>query len=132
MTYDESFGEKDIIPGLETVKPSKSIIYVGYGTPLACTSCHRTGMEFYYLKRSNGKYDVLCFDNGKGCWEHSCRSLCSYIDIDAAQCTDLSEWMVIYGAETDLSRKAVCARHVPAVLSNSSSYRIYPIDAEIS
>jgi hypothetical protein len=121
-------GECPVPPSAPLVpKPSVSKLVVSPGTPLACTGCHRVGMPLYYLKRSNGKYDVLCFDNGKGCWEHSGVSLCTYID-DEAQCTDLAEFLVTYGEETDLVRRAVCSRHVPAVLNSARSYRVYPID----
>lgn len=114
-------------PPLAVARPLESKLVVSPGTPLACTSCHRMGMPVYYLKRCNGRYDVLCFDNGKGCWEHSARSLCNYVDGEA-QCTDLAEWLVVYGEDTDLIRRAVCSRHVAAVLSGARSYRLYPID----
>ena len=93
-------------------------------------SCHRVGMPAYYLKRSNGLYAVLCFDSGKGCWEHSGRSLCSYSDPDGAQCSDLAEFSVIYGYETDLIARALCARHVATGLSNARSYRVVPLDKD--
>jgi hypothetical protein len=108
----------------------ESQILVPSGTPLACTSCHRIGMPIYYLKRSNGKYDVLCYDNGKGCWEHSARGNCSYTDPEESQCMDLAEWVVVYGNDTDLARRVVCSRHVPAVLVNASEYRLYPCDRD--
>jgi hypothetical protein len=102
-------------------------ILVGKGVQLACTGCHRVGMPFYYLKRSNGKYDLLCFDNGRGCWETSGRSLCSYTDRDEAQCQDLAEFNVVYGNDTELLRRAVCSRHIPAVLGGASAYQLFPI-----
>ena len=119
------------LPPLMEPVPTESKIVVGPGTPLACTCCHRMGMALYYMKRSNGKYDVLCFDNGKGCWEHSARGLCTFVDEDGAQCTDLAEWVVIYGEETDLQKRAVCSRHIAGVLSGSRAYRIYPIDNDL-
>ncbi len=113
----------------QEMQPSVSEIRVSPGSPLACTSCHRVGMPIYYMKRANGKYDVLCFDHGKGCWEHSSRNLCTFVD-DEAQCCDLAEWQVIYGDDNDMMKRAVCSRHVPAVLNNSHSYRIFPIDVD--
>jgi len=117
------------VPPAELLTPKPQIL-VGAGTPLACTSCHRVGMAAYYLKRSNGLYAVLCFDSGKGCWEHSSRSLCSYSDPDGAQCSDLAEFSVIYGYETDLTARALCARHVATGLSNARSYRVVPLDKD--
>ena len=116
------------IAGLEIPKPGTTKIMVGAGTPIACTSCHRVGMEFYYLKRSNGKYSLLCFDKGKGCWEHSCLSLCSYVDPEEAQCTDLAEWNVVYVEDTENINRCVCTRHIPAVLTGATSYKVFPID----
>ena len=109
---------------------TEPVLRMGAGTPLACTACHRVGMSVYYLKRSNGKYDVLCSDNGNGCYEHSARSLCTYIDKDEAQCTDLAEFMVVYGVANDLMRRTVCSRHVPAVLGGAPVYVLYPLDSE--
>ena len=104
-------------------------ILVGPNTPLACTQCHRMDMGVYYLKRSNGKYEVLCFDNGNGCWERSARALCSYSD-PREQCLDLAEFAVLYGPAHDLTRRTVCLRHLPAVLSDAPEYRVYPIDKD--
>lgn len=105
-------------------------ILVGKGVQIACTHCHRLGMPFYYLKRSNGKYDLLCFDNGRGCWEQSGRALCSYIDRDDTQCQDLAEFSVVYGTDTETLRRAVCSRHIPAVLRGASAYQLFPIDLD--
>ena len=99
---------------------------MGAGTPLACTQCHRIDMPVYYLKRANAKYDVLCSD----CYAHSSRSLCTYIDRDEAQCMDLAEFIVVYGQANDLMRRAVCSRHVPAVLGGAPVYVLYPLDSE--
>lgn len=104
-------------------------IYVSPGTPLACTSCHRMDMPAYYLKRANGKYEVLCFANGQGCWERSSRYLCTYAD-GLDQCMDLAEFVVMYGVANDMTRRAICARHIPAVMSGAPEYRIYPIDED--
>jgi hypothetical protein len=41
---------------------------------------------------------------------------------------DLAEYLVVYGTETEMTRRAVCARHVPAVLGGASGYQIFPID----
>jgi len=125
--YSEALKLISMINPTGKIQKDFSLI-VSPGTTIACTCCHRIDMPAYYLKRSNGKYDVLCFDNGSGCWEHSGIGLCSFIDRDEAQCMDLAEWTVVYGPNTDLSRKCVCSRHIPAVLGNASEYRIYPLD----
>lgn len=96
---------------------------------LACSSCHRTDMETYYLRRSAGKYVVLCFDGGQGCWEQSSRTCCSYVDPLGVQCEELVEFNVVYG-ET-MSQRGVCGVHVGAVLTGDvPSYKIYPVDAD--
>jgi len=114
----------------ETDLPEPRLV-VSPGTPLACTCCHRMNMPAYYLKRSNGKYEVLCFANGQGCWERSSRTLCTYTD-STEQCMDLAEFAVTYGAANDMTRRAVCSRHIPAVMSGAPEYRIYPIDEDMS
>jgi hypothetical protein len=98
-----------------------------HGTTIACTKCGRLEAPGYYLKRSHGRYAVLCFDNGAGCWEHSSRANCSYVDQHSAQCMELAEWAVAYGPDL-LKQRSVCALHVPAVLSDASEHRIYPLE----
>jgi hypothetical protein len=107
----------------------ESNLIVNPGTPLACSSCFRTGAETYYLKRNSGKYAVLCFDKGFGCWEKSSRTCCSYTDQHQAQCEELAEFEVVYG--NTLSRRGVCAVHVGAVLTaDIPHYKIYPLDLD--
>jgi hypothetical protein len=115
---------------LEKPKPSESKILLSHGTPLACTTCHRINMPFYYLKRCNGLYQVLCFDNGKGCWEHSARGLCSYIDREASQCEYLAEWLISYNESNTLQTRATCTTHLSAMLGQGSEYKVFPIDNE--
>jgi hypothetical protein len=107
----------------------ESNLIVNPGTPLACSSCFRTGAETYYLKRNSGKYAVLCFDKGFGCWEKSSRTCCTYTDQHQAQCEELAEYEVVYG--DTLSRRGVCTVHVGAVLSaDIPHYKIYPLDRD--
>jgi hypothetical protein len=101
-------------------------ILTGRGVTLACTRCGRLNAPAYYLKHSHGMYAVLCFSNGEGCWEHSGRANCSYIDQTMAQCLDLAEWVVAYGPDM-LTQREVCGLHVPAVLSDVSEHRIFPL-----
>lgn len=97
-----------------------------HGTTIACTKCGRLNAPQYYLKRSHGRYAVLCFDNGQGCWERSGASNCTYIDQHMAQCPDLAEWVVAYG-EDKLKERHVCSIHVAAVLTDVSEHRVYPL-----
>jgi hypothetical protein len=97
-----------------------------FGTTIACTNCARLNAPAYYLKRSHGRYSVLCFDHGNGCWEHSTRVNCSYVDQHSAQCVDLAEWVVAYGPDM-LKERHVCAIHVAGVLGDSTEHRIFPL-----
>lgn len=89
---------------------TKIPLVASHGTTIACSSCGRLNAPAFYLKRSHGRYVVLCFDNGEGCWEHSSNSNCSYTDQHAAQCVDLAEWIVTYGVDM-LKERHVCALH---------------------
>ena len=102
-------------------------IMPSHGTTVACTVCGRLNAPAYYLKRSHGRYAVLCFDGGQGCWEHSANSACTYVDQHSTQCMDLAEWVVAYGPDM-LKERHVCSIHVPAVLSDVSEHRIYPLE----
>jgi hypothetical protein len=115
-------GVEDFFAGLiaqTSIKPS-------HGTTLACTKCGALNAPAYYLKRSHGRYAVLCFNNGDGCWEHSSNSNCSYVDQYMSQCMDLAEWVVAYG-EDMLKERHVCSIHVAAVLSDSAVHKVFPI-----
>ena len=113
----------------QTLEVGINQLLVSPGTPLACTQCHRMNMPAYYLKRSNGKYEVLCFGHGQGCWERSSRTLCSYTD-STEECMDLAEFNVVYGPAHDLTRRTVCLRHLSAVMSGAPEYRVYPLDKD--
>lgn len=97
-----------------------------HGTTLACTKCGALNAPAYYLKRSHGRYAVLCFNQGAGCWEHSANSICSYVDQLQAQCADLAEWVVAYG-EDMLRERHVCSMHVAAVLSDAAVHKVFPL-----
>lgn len=101
-------------------------IKTSHGTTLACTKCGALNAPAYYLKRSHGRYAVLCFNQGDGCWEHSSNSNCSYVDQYQAQCMDLAEWVVAYG-EDMVKERHVCALHVAAVLSDVAVHKVFPI-----
>ena len=97
-----------------------------HGTTIACTKCGRLGAPAYYLKRSHGRYAILCFAHGEGCWEHSANSNCSYVDQHSTQCMELAEWAVTYGPDL-LKERQVCSMHIQAVLSDATEHRIYPL-----
>lgn len=124
----EEVGMEDLIAtvlaslALDAQKPT---LQLSHGTTLACTNCGRLNAPAFYLKRSHGRYAVLCFDHGQGCWERSARSMCSYVDQHQAQCPDLAEYAVAYGKDK-LKERHVCALHVPAVLSDAEHF-VYPL-----
>ena len=101
-------------------------IVPSHGTTIACTKCARLNAPSYYLKRSHGRYAVLCFDNGQGCWERSATSLCSYVDQTETQCMDLAEWVVAYGPDM-IKERHVCGMHISGVLSDVTEHRIFAL-----
>ena len=101
-------------------------IVPSHSTTVACTKCARLNAPAYYLKRSHGRYAVLCFDNGKGCWEHAANSLCSYTDQFDTQCMEMAEWVVAYGPDM-LKERHVCGMHISGVLSDVTEHRIFAI-----
>lgn len=97
------------------------------GTTIACTKCGRLEAPAYYLKRSHGRYAVLCFDNGQGCWERSSHGNCSYVDQYSSQCMELAEWAIAYGPDM-VKERHVCSLHVPAVLSDATEHRVFALE----
>src|ERR1039458_946912 len=101
-------------------------IVPSHGTTVACTKCARLNAPAYFLKRSHGRYAVLCFDNGQGCWERSATSLCSYVDQTDTQCMDLAEWVVAYGPDM-IKERHVCGMHISGVLSDVTEHRVFAL-----
>jgi hypothetical protein len=104
-----------------------SIIVASPGTPLVCFKCHDTEARAYRMRRLAGKYILLCFKEGVGCWERTPHMPCEFKDSEGIQCTLLAEWKVCFGADM-LVRTDVCCIHVGAVLSDVSEHRVFPID----
>ena len=124
------FSDEQLLTAIDVIlsKQANTIKLVpSHGTTIACTKCARLNAPSYYLKRSHGRYAVLCFDNGQGCWERSATSLCSYVDQTETQCTDLAEWVVAYGPDM-IKERHVCGIHVSATLSDATEYRVFALE----
>lgn len=122
--------DEQLLTGIEVYlvqNQLKQNIRPSYGTTVSCTRCGRLDASAYYLKHSHGKYALLCFDGGNGCWERSAHSNCSYVDPHTTQCLDLAEWVVAYGQDM-LKERHVCSMHVAAVLSDVSEHRVFALE----
>lgn len=109
------------------IEAQKIKLMPSHGTTIACTKCGRLEAPAYYLKRSHGRYAVLCFSGGEGCWEHSSHANCSYVDQYSSQCMDLAEWVVAYGSDM-LKERQVCSLHVAAVLSDATVHKVFALE----
>ena len=97
-------------------------------TIVACAKCFDTEAQEYRLRRIMGRYVLLCFKNGDGCWEHSPRPTCSYKDHEGVQCQFPAEALVTYGADQTIS-ESVCALHVGACLTPAhGKITVYPLE----
>ena len=124
-----TFSDEQILTAVDVILAAQAghiKIIPSHGTTVACTKCARLNAPAYYLKRSHGRYAVLCFDNGQGCWERSSNSLCSYVDQTDTQCMDMAEWVVAYGPDM-LKERHVCGMHIPGVLSDVTEHRIFAL-----
>lgn len=100
---------------------------VGTSTPLLCTECKTDQASTYYLKRRRGLYSLLCFQNGRGCWERSGRTNCSYVDNFGAECTNLAEYEIV--SLDGRSSNCTCLGHIPYTLTvGSPGQQIFPLE----
>lgn len=97
------------------------------GTPLVCHVCQDIEAPQYRLRRQAGKYILLCYKNGEGCWERHPARNCEYTDNQGVECTLLAEWTVGFGKD-QLVKTHVCSVHVGAVLSDVSEHTVTPLD----
>ena len=124
-----TFSDEQILTAVDVILAGQAgqvKIVPSHGTTVACTKCARLNAPAYYLKRSHGRYAVLCFDNGQGCWERSATSLCSYVDQTDTQCMDLAEWVVAYGPDM-IKERHVCGMHISGVLSDVTEHRVFAL-----
>lgn len=121
-------------PALEAVLKEEEDVHVqeirlAVATKAVCTLCHREDAPYLYLKRSRGKYDLLCMDfEGKGCYAQSTRTICCYVDSDHVQCTQLAEYKIT-AADGTVAVDA-CSDHVGRCLGTSIEHLIYPLDLD--
>lgn len=88
-------------------------------TPVACSECGTTGAAVYYLKRTRGLYALLCFQNGRGCWERTIHTCCSFVTGQGSVCTLQAEFEVV---DSNGNRLATpCAGHLVMVLPSAQS-----------
>jgi hypothetical protein len=90
-----------------------------------CANCYDTESPEYRLRRKSGKYLLLCFKNGEGCWERSPKPICSFKDNYGIQCTNQAEWEIAYGDNQTKTQR--CVIHVGQALSDVDEHRIYAV-----
>mgnify|MGYP001480123898 CR=1 FL=1 len=99
------------------------------GTIVACAKCHDTDAPEYRLRRVMGRYVLLCFKNGDGCWEHSPRPTCSFKDEQGVACGFPAEARVAYGEDQTVIDD-MCPLHVGACLTPAhGKITVYPLEA---
>ena len=107
---------------------STPVFTVAPDTIVACAKCHDIDAPEYRLRRIMGRYALLCFKNGDGCWEHSPRPTCEFKDHEGVQCQFSAEVHVTYGTDETVSSD-VCPLHVGAVMTPAcGKITVYPLD----
>lgn len=97
-------------------------------TILACAKCHDTAAPEYRLRRVMGRYVLLCYRGGEGCWERSPRPTCSFKDHQGVPCGFPAEARVAYGQD-QTATEDVCAVHVGACLTPAhGAITVYPLE----
>lgn len=94
---------------------------------VSCTHCGREDAPVYYLRRSRGRYALLCFQGGSGCWENSAKPMCQHQDANRMDCTQLAEWEVIYGIDGTATCQ-VCSDHLGAMMGDVAEHRVCPLE----
>jgi hypothetical protein len=108
--------------------PDVPLIRVVPGTIIACAKCHDTAAAEYRLRRVMGRYVLLCYKNGEGCWERSPLPMCSFKDAQGVPCGYPAEARVAYGQDQTLTED-VCALHVGACLTPAvGKITVYPLE----
>jgi hypothetical protein len=107
---------------------SAPVITATPDTLVACATCHDTDAPEYRLRRVMGRYVLLCFKNGDGCWERSPRPTCSFKDDQGVHCQIPAEVRITYG-EDQTTHEDVCALHVGAMLTPAhGKITVYPLE----
>lgn len=132
LAYTHAAGQvKDvdhILTLLADYVASAPVIVATPETLVACAKCHDVAAPEYRLRRVMGRYVLLCFKGGDGCWERSPQPTCSFKDEQGVQCQFPAEALVAYGADQTVT-ESVCALHVGACLTPAhGKITVYPVE----
>lgn len=90
-----------------------------------CSTCYDVGAPEYRLRRKSGKYILLCYKQGDGCWERYPQPVCEFKDHQGVQCVNSAEWEVAYGQNQIKTQR--CVLHVGPALNDVDEHRVYGI-----
>jgi len=88
-----------------------------------CDECHDCEAPEYRIRRSGGKYILLCYKDGQGCWERSPKTMCQFTDFQGVQCELAAEWHISYGA-CKVASTCRCSIHVAPALTDVGEHLI--------
>lgn len=135
--YDVNYDvfEDDAAPNLPLLKsmqtcspwPGSPRLVAPPDVHLFCFSCGDVEAQELRLRRKAGKYILLCFKNGQGCWEHHPRPQCEHKDHEGIACKYQAEWEICFGPEK-LDRVRTCVAHVAPHLLDVTEHTIYKLD----
>jgi hypothetical protein len=113
-----------MIQEMLAIEAAKPRLLHSPATAIACTTCGRLNAPAYYLKHSHGRYAVLCYDNGQGCWEQSANVMCTYSSQHVPQCTEPSGYNLVKSGQLLGSRSHMYVREQDGhVASRQTSIR---------
>lgn len=97
-------------------------------TLVSCAICHDIAAPQYRLRRVMGRYILLCYKGGQGCWERHPTPTCAFKDEQGVQCSFPAEMRVCFGHDQVVSQE-VCALHLGAVMTPAHGpATVYPLD----
>ena len=112
----------------DELPPEEPRIVAPPGTIVACAMCHDIEAPQYRLRRVMGRYILLCFKGGQGCWERHPVPMCSFKDEQGVQCGTPAEMRVAFGRDQVVFQD-VCALHLGACMTPAHGQAtVYPLD----
>ena len=110
------------------VPDQPSVIVAPPDTIVYCHSCHDCAAPEYRLRRSCGKYILLCHRPGTadGCWGRTAKPMCAFKDQQGIQCTNAAEFHIAFGRDM-LMQTSRCVLHVAPALTDVGEHRVFAI-----
>ena len=101
-------------------------IYSDPGTGIACSKCGSQTADIYYLRCSHGRYDLLCYQQGRGCHENTPIPNCSFKGEFAIPCELRAEFLVSDSC-TSLEIGYACRDHVGKLTADGAAFIVAPV-----